>query len=58
MSVEELLAMFQEKGMDDNAIRELLSAALDTISKDDMEHDEKEMAAEKEEAGNLLGVSL
>jgi hypothetical protein len=55
MSVEELLQMLQEKGMDDNAISELLDAALKTIHGDDVEHDEK---ADAEAAGELLGVEL
>lgn len=60
MQVEELLAMLQEKGMDDNAIRALLSEAISTIDKDDVEHEEKEGKedAERAEAGKLLGVSL
>lgn len=60
MQVEELLAMLQEKGLDDNAIRALLSDALGAIDKDFAEHDEKEgeEEAERKEAGELLGVSL
>lgn len=55
MSVEELLAMLQEKGMDDNAISALLDEAMKAIHYDDVEHDEKE---EMKEAGDLLGVDL
>lgn len=60
MQVEELLQMLQEKGMDDNAIRALLSEAISTIDKDDVEHEEKEGEedAERAEAGRLLGVTL
>lgn len=63
MQVEELLKMLQDKGMDDNAIRALLSEALSTIDNDDKEHDEKvgekdAEAAERAEASKLLGVSL
>ena len=54
MSVEELLQMLQEKGMDDNAIVALLDEAKAAIHKDDVEHEKEE----REEAGNLLGVSL
>ena len=55
MSVEELLAMLQEKGMDDNAIAELLDGALKAVHHDDVEHDEKK---DEEEAEKLLGVEF
>lgn len=52
MSVEELLAMLQEKGLDDDTIKGLLKDAMDALNHDFEEHDEKE------EAGELLGVEL
>lgn len=60
MKVEELLQMLQEKGMDDNSIRALLSEAIGALDKDFKEHDEKEdeMDDEKAEASRLLGVQL
>lgn len=59
MSVEELLAMLQEKGLDDDAIKGLLHDALGTLEKDFEEHNEEEMADEDAEAaGKLLGVEL
>lgn len=61
MQVEELLAMLQEKGLDDDQIKGLLKDAMDALNKDFEEHDEKEEGmedAEREEAGRLLGVSL
>lgn len=67
MKVEELLAMLQEKGLDDNAIKELLKDALGTLDEDFREHDmkeegeksEEEVAAdEKAEASKYLGVAL
>lgn len=54
MSKEELLQLLQEKGLSDDEIAVLLKETLDTISKDDFDHDEKE----KEEASELLGVEL
>lgn len=61
MQVEELLALLQEKGLDDDQIKGLLKDAMDALNKDFEEHDEKEEGmedAEREEAGRLLGVSL
>ena len=60
MSVEELLQMLQEKGLDDDQIKGLLKDAMDTLGADFAEHDEKEGMedAERAEAGKLLGVSL
>ena len=61
MSKEELLAMLQEKGLDDDAIKALLKDVLDTLDKDFEEHDEKEEMAEDDEekkAAELLGVDL
>ena len=60
MSVEELLKMLQDGGMDDDAIKALLEEALNTLNKDFAEHDE-EMAEDEEDAkaaGELLGVDL
>ena len=64
MSRDELLAMLQEKGMDDDAIKALLKEVLDTLDHQFEEHDEKE--EEKEEkadeeadaAAKLLGVEF
>ena len=60
MTVEELLAMLQEKGLNDDQIKGLLKDTMDALGRDFEEHDEKEGAkdAEREEAGKLLGVSL
>jgi len=61
MSVEELLKMLQDGGMDDDAIKALLEEALNTLNKDFEEHDDKEEMAEDEDAkaaGELLGVEL
>ena len=54
MSVEELLQELQGRGMSDDEIKALLEETLNTIGKDDFDHDEKE----KEEASKLLGVEL
>ena len=43
MTREELLAMLQEKGMDDNAIKALLEETLSTLGRDFEEHAEKEV---------------
>jgi len=64
MQVEELLAMLQEKGLDDDQIKGLLKDAMDTLDKDFKEHDEKQKgaedaeAAERAEASKYLGVNL
>lgn len=63
MTREELLAMLQEKGMDDNAIKALLEDTLGTLGRDFEEHAEKEgaedaEAAERAEASKYLGVNL
>lgn len=61
MTVEELLQMLQEKGLDDDQIKGLLKDAMDTLGADFKEHDEKVEGAEdaeRAEAGKLLGVSL
>lgn len=54
MTREELLALLQEKGMSDDEIVALLKETLDTLHKDDFDHDEDE----KEKASDLLGVEL
>lgn len=54
MSVEELLKELQDRGMTDDEIKTLLEQTLETIGKDDFDHDEKE----KQEASELLGVEL
>lgn len=61
MTVEELLAMLQEKGLNDDQIKGLLKDAMDALGHDFEEHDEKEEGAEdaeRAEASKLLGVSL
>lgn len=55
MSKEELLQMLKEKGMEDAAIKTLLSDALSSLEGEPKEPTEEE---QKEEAGNLLGVAL
>lgn len=52
MTREELLALLQEKGMSDDEIVALLKETLDTLHKDDFDHEEKEKASD------LLGVEL
>lgn len=61
MSTEELLAMLQEKGMDDDTIKGLLKDCLDALGKDFEEHDEKEEEKADDDAaaaGKLLGVEF
>ena len=63
MTREELLAMLQDKGMDDNAIKALLEETLNTLGKDFEDHakDEGEKEAEEKEraeASKYLGVNL
>lgn len=54
MSVEQLLQMLRDAQMDDEAIKGLLSEAMASLegAAEDTE------AAERQEAGDLLGVSL
>lgn len=54
MSVEELLQELQGRGMKDDEIKALLEETLNTIGKDEFDHD----VDEKEEASKLLGVKL
>ena len=56
MSVEELLQELQGRGMSDDEIKALLEETLNTIGKDEFDH-EKDVD-EKEEASKLLGVEL
>jgi len=59
MQVEQLLQMLRDAQMDDEAIKALLSeaiASLEGSAEDQPVADED--AAEREEAGKLLGVSL
>lgn len=56
MSREELLALLQEKGMSDDEIATLLKETLDTLHKDDFDHDRDE--EEKMKAAELLGTEL
>lgn len=65
MSVEELLKMLRDGGLDDMAIKDLLSDALASLEGPAEEDKEKEMHEEEgkldEEraaAGKLLGVTL
>ena len=65
MSVEELLKMLREGGLDDMAIKDLLSDALASLKGPEEEDKEKEMHEEegkldeeRAEAGKLLGVTL
>ena len=57
MKTEELLALLQEKGLSDDEIAALLKETLETLHKDDFDHDEKE-EDEKAKASELLGVEL
>ena len=65
MSRDELLAMLQEKGMDDDAIKALLKEVMDTLDHQFEEHDEKQEEQEAadedkdaEAAAKLLGVEF
>jgi hypothetical protein len=65
MSVEELLKMLREGGLDDMAIKDLLSDALASLKGPEEEDKEKEMHEEegkldeeRAKAGELLGVTL
>jgi len=63
MSVEELLKMLQDGGMDDDSIKKLLEDTLHTLDKDfadaDKKAEEERMAEEeRKQAGDLLGVTL
>lgn len=59
MTREELLQMLQEKGLSDDEIAALLKETLDTLHKDDYDHDKKEEEdSEKDKAAELLGVEL
>ena len=55
MTREELLQLLQEKGMSDDEIVALLKETIETLHKDDFDHDEDE---EKKKAEELLGVEL
>ena len=54
MTREELLQLLQERGLSDDEIVALLKETLDTLHKDDFDHDEDEKA----KAAELLGVEL
>ena len=65
MSVEELLKMLREGGLDDMAIKDLLSDALASLKGPEEEDKEREMHEEegkldeeRAKAGELLGVTL
>ena len=61
MSREELLQLLQEKGLSDDEIAALLKETLDTLHKDDYDHDKKEEDSEddeKKKAADLLGVEF
>lgn len=58
MTPEELLKLFRDNGMEDEAIMNLLSETLASL-KGPAENEEPENEeAEKERAGKLLGVAL
>ena len=54
MTVEELLKELQDRGMSDDDIKALLEQTLDTIGKDEFDHDKDE----SQKASELLGVEL
>lgn len=57
MSAEELLKMLKDGGLDDEAIKKLLSDALASLE-GPVEEQREDMDVEKEEAGRYLGVDL
>lgn len=59
MNVEELLKILKDGGMEDEAIKALLSDALASLKGSAEDEVEKmDEAKEKEEAGRYLGVDL
>lgn len=61
MSVEELLKMLRDAQLDDEAIKALLSEAIASLegpAEESPAAKEDDEAAEKAEAGRLLGVQL
>ena len=59
MTREELLQLLQERGLSDDEIVALLKETLDTLNKDDFDHDKKmEEEDDKDKAAELLGVEL
>ena len=58
MSPEELLKMLKDGGLDDEAIKKLLSDALASLEGPAEDAAKEEEAAEKAEASELLGVEL
>lgn len=65
MSVEELMKMLRDGGLDDMAIKDLLSDALASLKGPEEEDKEREMHEEegkldeeRKDAGSLLGVTL
>lgn len=59
MDVNELLEMLRTKGLDDEAIKNLLDEALATLNPDEEEFElGEEGLEEKDKASELLGVEL
>ena len=56
MQVEELLAILEDKGLDDSAKLELLSQALELLNQSKAPQEEPQ--AEEKKASELLGVAL
>ena len=65
MSVEELLKMLRDNGLEEDAIKDLLSDALASLKgpeeedkERDLHEEEGKVDEEREEASRMLGVSL
>lgn len=58
MTPEELLKLFRDNGMEDEAIMNLLSETLASLKGPAETEEPENEEAEKERAGKLLGVAL
>lgn len=58
MNPEELLKTLRDGGLDDDAIKKLLGDTLGMLDQAYAEHDAKDEADERKQAGELLGVAL
>ena len=58
MSAEALIKLLQDNGLEQDAIQKLLSDALASLQGPAEDTAAKDEAAEKAEAGKLLGVTL
>lgn len=58
MNPEELLKTLRDGGLDDDAIKKLLGDTLGMLDEAYANHDKEDEKAEREQAGELLGVEL